>query len=174
VLKDRALELLELCSWLDSELIDKRCTSYSVSGECVGLTATAVESQHLQRTRSLAERVLGRERLELAHELGVTSARKISLDSALERHEPELVEPGGCLTQHSFLGDVRQSRPAPERKRFPQQHRCVLGSPSLEELGTVGHKPLEAMEIKRVVFYSQQVARVARLDGLAAELLAEL
>ncbi len=104
----------------------------------------------------------------------MTSARKISQDSLLERHEPELVESGGCLPQHSFVGDVGQGRPAPERKRFLQQHRRVLGPPSLEELGTVGHESLEAMEIERVVIDSQQVPRLARLDSLAAEFLAEL
>jgi hypothetical protein len=113
VLKDRALEFLKLCSRLDSEFIDKGRTSYSVSGERVGLAATAVESEHLQRTRPLAERVLGRERLELTDELGVASARKVGRDSTLECHEPELVEPGGCLTQQSLVGDVRQGRPAP-------------------------------------------------------------
>ncbi len=47
VLKDRMLELLKLCSRLDTELIDKGCTSHSIGGECLGLAATAVESQHL-------------------------------------------------------------------------------------------------------------------------------
>ena len=104
----------------------------------------------------------------------MASAREIGLDAPLERHEPELVEPGGCLPQHSFVGDVCQGRPAPERKRFLQQHRRVLGPPSLEELGTVGHESLEAMEIERVVIHSQQVPRLAGLDRVAAELLAEL
>src|SRR6185503_5019414 len=133
-----------------------------------------IESQHLQRTRTLAERVLGRERLELAHELGVTPARKVSLDSSFERHESELVESGGRRPQHSFVGYVCESRPAPEPERVPQQHHRVRGVPSLEELGTVGYESLEAMEIERVVLYPQQVPRLAGLDGLAAELLAEL
>jgi hypothetical protein len=123
---------------------------------------------------SLAEWVLGRQLFELAHELRVASANEIRLDASLERHEPELVEPGGCLPQDSFVGDVCQSWTAPERKRLSQEHRRVLGAPTLEELGTVRCESLEAMEIERVVIHSQQVPRLPGLDRVAAELLAEL
>jgi hypothetical protein len=118
VLEDRPLELLKRSTWFDSELVDKGCTSHSIGGQCVGLAATAVESKHVQRTRSLAEWVLGSKRLELAHELGVTSAREISLDTPLECHETELVESSGRLPQESFVSDVCEGCTAPERKRL--------------------------------------------------------
>src|SRR5262249_48647754 len=127
MLEDCPLELLQLRPRLDSQLVDQRSARRAVRGEGVGLSATAVAGEHLQGAGSLAEWVLGRQLFELAHELGLASASEIRLDASLESHEPELVEPGGCLPQDAFVDDVCQGWTTPEPKRLSQERRRVLG-----------------------------------------------
>ena len=86
--QDRPLELLERRARLQAELLHEARTGRPVDLERLGLATAPVERQHAQRVKTLAQRVLGRQSLELANELGLPRAREIRLDAPFERDEP--------------------------------------------------------------------------------------
>src|SRR5262245_34358371 len=100
-------------------------------------------------------------------------AAEISLDSSFEREEPELVESSSGLPQYPFVRKVCERRPSPQAKRLEKKNRCALRTPPFAELRTVGHEPLEAMEIECLVIEPQQIPGLAGLDGVTPEILAE-
>ena len=82
-------------SWSTSRLARR-----PVHLEGLGLPVAPVESEHPQRVEPLPERVIRGERLELPHQLGLSTAGEVRLDPTLERDEAKLVEPRGRRTQH--------------------------------------------------------------------------
>ena len=65
------MELPQLAARLDAELLHEQPARGLVGGERVGLAARAVEREHQLAAKPFAKRMLRRERLELADELGV-------------------------------------------------------------------------------------------------------
>ena len=74
--QDRLLELAEGAVGLDPELVDESLPRGPIGGERLRLPARAVESEHQLGSRTLPERVLRHERLELAHELSVPAGAR--------------------------------------------------------------------------------------------------
>ena len=73
--QDRLLELLERRARLQAELLHEPRSGRPVDLERLGLAPAAVERQHAQRVKTLAQRVLSGQSLELADELGLPRAR---------------------------------------------------------------------------------------------------
>ena len=63
--------------------------------------------------------MLGDERLELWHEVAVTSAGEISGDPVLDDRQPQLLEPPDLLREREVV-DVLERRSAPQSQRFRQ------------------------------------------------------
>ena len=90
--QDRRLELLQLTSGFDAELLDQGPAGGAVGVQRLGLSSGAVEGEHELRSRSFAQRLLGDKALELADHLGVPSPLEVSLDAVLESGEAHLFQ----------------------------------------------------------------------------------
>ena len=71
----------------------------------------------------LTQWMLCDEPLELADELGVPAELEVGLDPALERGEPQLLQPRDRRLREALVGDVGQRRPAPQSQRLAQERR---------------------------------------------------
>ena len=162
------------CSRLDSELVDELSASRAIRGERISLATASIESEHLERARLFAKRILRDKSIELADEIRVTTAREVSLDPAFQHHESQLVQARGLGCQDALVCDVGERWPSPQCEALMKQHRTVLRAAALEEFRAVGRKPLEAMKIRRVVLHPKHVAWLARLDRTPPERLSKL
>ena len=172
--QDRLLELLERRPRLEPELLHEASPRRAIHLERLRLASASVERQHAESLEPLAEGVLARQRLELAHELGRTRTREIRFDAPLERDEPKLVETSGRRVQHVTLGDVGQCVTRPFRERLPKSVGGDGGPLLLERACTLGRQALEPMQIEGVALHVDRVAGLSRLDDVAPERLAEL
>ena len=172
--EDRALELLQLGARLERELVDERRPRGAVRRQRVGLATASVERAHLQRAQPFAQRMLGDQRVELGGRLGRAPALEVGADPALERREPQLVEPRGDRSQRGQVREIAERRAAPERERGTQLGRGRLGAPG-RVLGRAACGPLlEALQVQRTVGRDQRVAAAPGDDRLAPEQLAQL
>ena len=120
--EDALLERAELRGRLEPELVEGG-SSVAVRGERVGLTAGAVEGEHLLRPETLTMRVLRDERLDLRRHDVVPPGVEIRFDSGLERGEARVLEASGLGVCERFVCDVGQRGAAPERQCVPRTAR---------------------------------------------------
>src|SRR4051794_41867488 len=64
--------------------------------------------------------MLAHQRLELADHARVTAKRQFGVHALLDRHQPQLLEPGDLSLRERLVGEVRQRRPPPQRQRGSQ------------------------------------------------------
>src|SRR5205085_7206732 len=121
--EDRALEILELGTRLDPELLDEQPAAGAVGGERLGLPAGAVERDHELPAELLAQRLLLDERLELGDEPLVPAELELGLDPRLEGAEPELGQPPSRRPRERLAAELRDARPPPERERLGEELR---------------------------------------------------
>jgi hypothetical protein len=88
----RLLQLSQLLSRFQPQLIGKQLVRAPVRSERVCLAFAAVEGEDEVAPETLAKRMLGNEALEFADQLGVEPELKLRLDSAFERFEAQLLE----------------------------------------------------------------------------------
>jgi len=81
--EDRLLELAELGPRLDPELGDERLAGRAVRVERVDLPPRPVEREHQLLARTVAQRVLRHERLELGNQLSVAAESEVGVDPLL-------------------------------------------------------------------------------------------
>ena len=77
----RLLEPSQLLARLQSELSGEQLSRSPVRSERVRLALAAVEREHELAPESLAQRVLGNQRFQLAHKLGVEPEVELCLDA---------------------------------------------------------------------------------------------
>ena len=111
------LQTLQLRARLESELVDERRARGAECGERIGLPPAAVQSEHLKPAQALAQRMRRDERLELGRRLGRATAVDVGADPALERREPQLVQPRSDRPHGRHVRHVRERGAAPERQR---------------------------------------------------------
>ncbi len=118
VLEDRPLQLLQRLTRLEPELVRQEPSGLCVDVESLGLAPAAVERGHELPARPLAQRVLGDERLELAHEIRMAAEYEVCVDPVLEDCESALVEPGYLRLREIRVAKVCESGATPERERL--------------------------------------------------------
>ena len=175
VAEDRLLELLERRARLEAELLDEARSGRPVHLERLRLAAAAVEREHAQRLEALAQRVLGRQRLELADELGLP---RRTLDpprcaararrAGARRAVPPRV--AGRRPRRRLRARRRSRAPRASRRRSAATRRLAL----LERARAFRRETLETVQVERATPDVDRVPRLARLDDLSAERLAEL
>jgi hypothetical protein len=107
-----------------------------------------VEREHQRGTQPLAQRMARDLRLELADQVGAAAEREIGLDPVLERRQPLLLEPCDLRLGERLVGQLREGRPAPQRKGLPEAlggGRRVTG---VERGATLGGQRLEAVGVE--------------------------
>ena len=126
LLENRALEVLQLPAWLQSELLVERAPALLVGGERLRLAAGSVEALHQLGTQALAERILADEGLELGEKLRVAAEGQLGIGSLLERGLAKLLETGDLGLREVLVGDVVERRPTPETEGVVECRRRSL------------------------------------------------
>src|SRR5205823_2200027 len=143
VLEHFPLELLQLETRLDPELLAQRLPRAAVELERVGLPARAVEGEHQLGARALAQRLAGDELLQLGHEPRVPAEREIGLDSLLEGGQPGILEPRSCVTGEGLGPELGEGGSPPELERFTEAFCRGLRVAGCEELAPLADEALE-------------------------------
>ena len=86
--------------------------------------------------QALAQRMLGDERLELAHQLAMTPVRELRVDRLRERSQPQLLQATDLRRRERLVGNVGQRRATPQRERLARR--------------AVRHQPLEPCRVDLV------------------------
>ncbi len=118
VLEYRSLQLLQLVTRLQAELVHQETTPLLVGAERVRLPPGPVEREHELRARALSIGLLGDERLELGHEGRVPTEGEVGVNALLERLEPQLFEPRDRLGCERLGRKVSERRVAPKLERL--------------------------------------------------------
>ena len=120
------VELLQLGTGLDAELLDQHPSRLLIQREGIRLPAAAVEGEHQLPARALAERMVTHDRVQFRHDLAVAAPCKLGLDPPLERDCAQLVEPRDLAANPRLLLELGQCAAAPERERLVQHLPAVL------------------------------------------------
>ncbi len=144
LLEDRPLEVAQRPARLDAELLHQRAARRLVGVERVALAAAAVEAQHQLPLEALAERVLRRQGLQLPGERRMPAAGEVGVEAALQRDQPQIVEPRDLRLRERLVGEVGERRPAPQGERVAQRRRGRAVVRALRP----GDEPLEARDVE--------------------------
>ncbi len=169
--QDRLLEAAQRCPGLEPKLADEQTSPFLIRLKRLGLPTAAVEGEHELAAQSLAQRMLGKERLQLGDEGRVASERKLGFDPLLDRAHPELPESQPFRVGERRRVEVRQRRPAPERERLREQRRCTLRIAVGKRLAPLSREPLEAAEVDFATVELEDVAGSAGEDTVRAKRL---
>ena len=174
LLENRALDITQSSARLDSELRNQRPARRLERLQRVGLAATAIQGHHLLRPKALVQRMPGDQRVELRDQLGVAPAREIRVDRTLQRGDPQLVQarcdgPGARL-----LGEIGESRSAPERERGAELFARNAKAPVGERPRPGARPALEDLQVQRAVGDRDDVSPSPSRDRIAAQGLAQL
>ena len=162
------MQIAQRAPGLDPELLDQRRARGLVDGERIGLAPRAIEGEHELPAQSLAQWVLGGERLELADELGVLARCEIGVDPLLQRAEAQLLELRRVRLRERLVGEVGQRRPAPQRERLAQPGGRGGGI----GVGRLRDQRLKASQVELGRLDVERVAGRAGHQPAVAELLA--
>ena len=109
-------------------------------------------------TKTLAQRMLRDELLELRGKLGVATESEVGVDPLLERGQPQLVEAVDRGLREALVAEVGEGRTAPERERFPENRRRTGRVPALRSPPSSLRETLEASDVEGVLGDDQRVA----------------
>ena len=162
------MQLLQLGAWLDAELLDQDAPPLLKRLERLRLTSRAVQREHQRGTQTLPERLLGDERLEFAHQLGVPAASEIGLNPLPGHFEAEFLESSDVALGKPIEGKIRQRCSAPERECVLQRGRCLCR----RLVSGPAHTHLELTHIEPALVDVQHVTGATSQQASGAEQLA--
>jgi len=105
--------------------------------------------------------------LELSYQLGMSPQRKLGLDAMLERCDSELLEPGDSRLSEGLVGEICQGWSPPELEGPTEAARRSRGITLSECAMRLVAPALEEMEVDLLGCYTNQIARLARLEQRA-------
>ena len=106
---------------LEPELLGQDVSTFLEDAERVGLPAGAVQREHEQSAKPLAERMRRDELLELDDHTLVTTERELEIEPLLDHRESQLGQPGDGRRRELLVGEVGQGIAPPQRIRLGQQ-----------------------------------------------------
>ncbi len=115
--QDRALQLLQSGTRLDTEILDEDPARVPVDSECLRLPTRPVQRRHQASPQPIPKGVPGDERLELPDQLVVAPEGEVGVDPELERREAYLLEPRRRSLCKTLVGEIRERRAPPQRER---------------------------------------------------------
>ncbi len=118
VAQDLRLQALQLGPGFDTQLFDELGARRLIRVKGLCLAAGAVKGENLLAAERLAKRMLGDERLELAHDVTVPAELEIGLDPFLESVDSKLLETADLRLGELLEGELRERRASPERERI--------------------------------------------------------
>ena len=161
-MQDRVLELAQRPSRLKPELLDERAPRLLVSLERLGLTTRAVQRQHQVAPKTLPDRVLEDECLQLADDARVSPQLEVGLDSFLECRQTKLLEAGDLRLGERLVRQIGKRGAAPQRKRLAEpggRGRCIAAADGFPRLRAY---PLKAPQVQLLGLDADQIAGRAR------------
>ncbi len=126
----RGLNLTQVGTGLDAELVHQQVPGGAVRRKSIGLTTGTVEGEHLQATHPLPERVLGDELVELGNQSLLPARLEVGLDARFERGQPQFFQGGDGALGKRMVSEVSECRPAPDCQRFGEEFRAQLRRPA--------------------------------------------
>ena len=171
--EDPPVQRLQPRGRLDAQLLVEPAAEAVVGRERLGLPAGAVEREHEQPVRRLAQRVRGDVRLELRDRVGVAAARDVGLDALLEAGQPQRFEVRGLDLRERLL-ELGERRAAPQVQRLAQQRRRALRVAGVECRAPGLPQPREARGVHVLGAGDERVARRPRLERTLGQDLAQL
>jgi hypothetical protein len=134
VVEDRPVQLLQVLSGVDSQVVLQPCAYVVVSGQRVGLPARLVEGAHERGVQPLLVGVLADQLSQLGDELYGPAERQLDLQALLQRPDSFLVEDLGGVSD-AFVVDARQ------RNALPQGQRAAVVFPRRGKVAAAGGGP---------------------------------
>ena len=143
----RTFQLAKVLAGLDAQLVHERAPGVLVGLQRLGLAVGPVQREHELTAEALAVGVLGDERLELPHDLGVRAQLQARLDVQLDRRHAEIGETRDLALGERLVAQVGERRSAPERADLLQGRRRALRFARVELAPRVGEPMLEAPRV---------------------------
>ena len=92
----------------------------------------------------------GRQRLELAHQLGMTAESELGVDPLLDADEPQLLQAADLVLRPGLVREVCERRSAPEPTRLLEGMRCIEGTALVSRVTSVLEQRLATMYVERL------------------------
>ncbi len=161
--QDRPLELAQLRTRVEAELLVEQLLALAIHVQCLGLATRPVQRAHEERARPFLKRVRPHERLQLGDELGTTAEIELRLDATFDRVLTQLAEARRLRLDEGLVLEVGERRAPPERERRAQ--RCGT-RPRVCARGA-REQPLELVQVELIRCDSEHVAGTACLQHVA-------
>ena len=156
-------------SGIDAELLGQRSPDVLIRRQRVRLPARRLERIHQLIPQPLAQRVLGRQFLQLGHQLGAPPQGQLSVDPVFASGQPQLRQPGDRGRGERGVRDIGQRRAAPLAQRPGQQRRSLSQTPVGQRAAARANLLLEGTRIHAIVIHHEPVAGWAELHGVPAD-----
>ena len=167
--EDRLGEGPQLRRRVDAQLVGQPAAQPVVQRERVRLPPAPIERDHEQPVQPLAQRVQGRQPLEVGDRLAVPAQLEQELESIFDRRYPHLLQARALGLDPLAVADVAQGWSPPEGKRFVHDGQSVPGSPVRDQPAGAGQEVLEPVDVDGVRLDGQQVARRAGEEDVARD-----
>ncbi len=162
--QDRPLQLPQMLSRLDPELLDQRPPRVLVGLERLGLALAAVEGEHQLPSEALAVGVLADQRLELTDQLRVLAERQLGIRQIFERRHSQILQAADLELDERLACEVGERGSPPERERRLERRDGALRPACCQLAPAFTHQPLEAVGVEPLRIERQLVAVLARDD----------
>ena len=131
----------------------------------VGLPITAVQRLHQQDRRPFATRLVGDKPLEVGNDAGVAAERHQRPGPLLDRHQPELLQPGRLRKRPPLGGEFAICRAVPQRQCAVVHRDRPFAVHSLGVIDECG----ELVGVHRGFIAAQRVRRAKGDDRVGAQ-----
>ena len=147
----------------------RRAPRLAVSLERFGLATGSVERKDQLASQSLAKWVRRDQPLQYADRVVVFAELELGVNSLLDDRLPQLLEAPDLACERRLIGEIRESRPPPQRQRGSELFVALARG----KRPGLGDQALEAFEVDRPRRGAQDIApRLGHEDALA-EILAQ-
>ncbi len=167
--EDRELQLAQLGSRVDAELLGEDRARTLVGTQGVTLPAGAIQRGHELRPEPFAQRMGLHGCFQLADQLGVAAEQQVRLDAVLERREARFFEARDYRASELVLGELDERRAAPQRERAAQYVGGFGRVAVLQRIVAGVRQLVETMRVDRVRRDVERVTTAARDDPVVAE-----
>ena len=147
----------------EAELVREQAVELLIDAQRIRMPAAAVQRDHLQLARALAERIRADRRLDKRQGLPVPAQCQLRDGELLDRVQPKILQPADGVPGELLEGKVRQRLTPPELQRLPEQRSSPLRIVR-SVAASLRDEALEQQRVYRIGVGLDQVARCAGDD----------
>ena len=160
--EDAFLHALQRWRGVQPELLGQQDAQSLVRPQRLGMAAGAIERQHQELARALAEGILADRGVEERQDLSGSSGIQLGGSERFDRVEVEVVETTDVRLRELLVREVGQGGPAPQRVGRPQEVHSPLPIARLDLFASLFD---EGLELVRVDGLGRRIELVAGLPG---------